>query len=213
MGKPISIFFLFENRIPMKLSIKIITIIALPFLLGKTIHLILSTSNSSQAETSIIYPEHIAGAYTGGFGEQSCHSCHFDYELNQPEGELSVTGIEDAYEPGREYTVGISVKREDMNRAGFQMTARFEDGTQAGTFELDEELTTTPNIENKISYVQHGIGNVEAEGGEKKWQVKWLAPDATGPVVFNIAANAANGDASEFGDWIYLKEIRIQSNP
>lgn len=197
----------------MKLFIKIITIILLPFLVGKTVQLDLSPGNNLHSKTSTIYPEHIAGAYTGGFGEQSCHSCHFDYDLNQPEGELAVTGIEDSFEPGVKSVIHIEVKRDDMNRAGFQLTARFEDGSQAGTFDLSEHLTTTPNIDNEITYVQHGVGKVEAEGGKKKWQVKWLAPDQTGPVIFNIAVNAANGDASEFGDWIYLKEIRVQSNP
>lgn len=159
-----------------------------------------------------MYPEHIAGAYTGGFEEQSCHSCHFDYDLNQPEGELSVSGIEESFEAGQEYAIYIRVNRADMNAAGLQMTARFEDGSQAGQFEIDDKLTTTPNIESSVTYVQHAVGMVDAENGEKSWQIIWTAPDeATEPIIFNIAVNAANGDASAFGDWIYLKEMRIES--
>lgn len=195
----------------MRLFTKIITIILLPFLFGKTVRLNLSTSANLQPEIITVYPEHIAGAYTGGFGEQSCHSCHFDYELNQPEGELAVSGMKDAYKADKEYTIQIKVQREDMSRAGFQMTARFEDGSQAGQFELNEEVTTTPNIENTIAYLQHAVGEVEAENGEKNWEIRWRAPDqADQPIIFNIAANAANGDASEFGDWIYVKEIEVE---
>lgn len=157
------------------------------------------------------YPDHIAGPYTGGFGEQSCHSCHFDYELNQPEGELIVSGIEEIYKARKEYKISLMVKREDMSRAGFQMTARFEDGSQAGSFTITDELTTTPNIENGVTYLQHAAGKVEAEGVEKKWQITWTAPgQSSDSVIFNIAANAANGDASEFGDWIYVKEIEVE---
>lgn len=173
------------------------------------------TANENQGNEEFIttYPEHIAGAYTGGFGEESCHSCHFDYDLNHPEGELNFLGIEDAYESGMEYELNLIVKREEMSRAGFQMTARFEDGSQAGSFTMTEELTTTPNIDNTVIYLQHEVGKVEAEGVEKNWQITWKAPaEGSEHVIFNIAANAANGDASEFGDWIYLKEIKIEPN-
>lgn len=178
-----------------------------PFIIGITVGW---DDNTVKNRNEVLpYPEHIAGAYTGGFGEQSCHSCHFDYDLNQPEGELAVSGIDKTFEAGREYTISLDVKRKEMNRAGFQMTARFEDGSQAGEFELNEDLTTTPNIDNDLTYLQHAVGKVEAENGEKNWQIIWIAPDqANQPIIISIAANAANGDASEFGDWIYLKEIK-----
>lgn len=196
----------------MKLFIKIITIILLPCLIGKVVDF--GYGDSEREFTPTLYPEHIAGAYTGGFGEQSCHSCHFDYDLNQSEGELSVNGIPESFEAGKEYSIQLTLKRENLNRAGFQMTSRFEDSTQAGSFQLPDDLTITPNIDNEITYVQHGVGKVEAEGGEKSWQVTWIAPDQTDKsVIFNIAGNAANGDASEFGDWIYVKQIRVEPNP
>lgn len=197
----------------MKIFIQIITIVLLPFFIGRISQSDLLRNDRPKTEIIPVYPEHIAGAYTGGFGEQSCHSCHFDYDLNQPEGELSVSGIDETFEAGQEYTIALNVKREDMNRAGFQMTARFEDGSQAGQFELNEELTITPNINNNITYLQHAVGKVEAENGEKNWRITWTAPDqADQPIIFNIAANAANGDASEFGDWIYVQEIKAEFN-
>jgi len=183
----------------------------LPFIVGKAVITNKADMNLENEELITTYPEHIAGAYTGGFGEESCHSCHFDYDLNHPEGELFFSGLEDEYEAGRKYTINLTVKRKDLSRAGFQMTARFNDGSQAGSFTLTEKLTTTPNIKNTVTYLQHAIGEVEAEGGEKNWQIEWTAPDQnSGRIIFNIAANAANGDASEFGDWIYLKEVKIE---
>lgn len=196
----------------MKHLLTLIVITILPFAIGITVNS--GDIDMNDEKNFSPYPDHIAGAYTGGFGEQSCHSCHFDYDLNQPEGELSVSGIEQGFEPGRNYKIQIQVKREDLSRAGFQMTARFEDGSQAGQFEVTEELTTTPNIDNQVTYLQHGVGKVEAENGEKNWQITWTAPDQSNqPIIFNIAANAANGDESAFGDWIYLKEIQIEPIP
>ena len=39
------------------------------------------------------------------------------------------------------------------------------------------------------------------------WSVRWTAPeDAAGMVRFNLAGNASNYDASEFGDFVYTEE-------
>jgi hypothetical protein len=36
-----------------------------------------------------------------------------------------------------------------------------------------------------------------------RWTVLWTAPESGGEVRFNGAANAANQDDSQFGDYIY----------
>ncbi len=156
------------------------------------------------------YPDHIDGPFTGGFGEESCHSCHFDYELNYPEGSLEIRGLNSTYKPGQTYEFEIALTRADMQDAGFQLTARFEDGSQAGGFLLNDSLTFTPGIEGDVQYLQHAPGTRTVENSIKTWKITWIAPQQrTGDVIFNIAANAANGDQSEFGDWIYVEEVRV----
>ena len=54
----------------------------------------------------------------------------------------------------------------------------------------------------------HGSGTALARPGAASWTVEWRAPATAAPagptaVVFHAAANAANDDASEFGDLIY----------
>ena len=40
--------------------------------------------------------------------------------------------------------------------------------------------------------------------GRIEWVIEWTAPaTAAGPVVFHAAGNAANGDESQFGDFIH----------
>lgn len=188
----------------MKLILKISSIILFPFIVGLSIQ---ADKPEPSVSEPFSYPEHIAGAYTGGFGEDSCHSCHFDYDLNPGDGSLEIIAP-DLYRPGEPHEIEINVQREDIGKAGFQMTARFENGSQAGRFELNDKLTETPGIDNELQYIQHGIGEVTAEGGSKTWAVIWNAPEEkTGPVYLNIAVNAANGDDSEFGDWIYVDEL------
>jgi len=47
------------------------------------------------------------------------------------------------------------------------------------------------------------------ETGANRWTVEWTAPSlATGPVQFNVAANASNNDDSPLGDYIYVKAVR-----
>lgn len=156
------------------------------------------------------YPEQLPGTYTGGFGEESCHSCHFDYPLNPGEGSLHIEGIPSSYEPGQVYTFTISINRKDLGRAGFQLSARFPDSTQAGTFTFETERLAFTKTDKSIQYVQHSAKGTEPNDPTSNiWILKWAAPEKPqGTVIFNLAANAANGDASEFGDYIFLKEVK-----
>lgn len=168
----------------------------------------------NSAEVQKRYPEHLTGAFTGGFAEKTCHSCHFDYDLNWKEGRLRVNGIPDNLKAGSEYEIEIIVEREDLGRAGFQMTSRFKDASQAGNFNPDENnrIMPTKTKSDSIQYIQHSSAGTGLNGeGQNSWIVKWQAPkQISDSIVFNIAANAANGDDSEFGDWIYVKEIRVR---
>jgi hypothetical protein len=55
-----------------------------------------------------------------------------------------------------------------------------------------------------IQYARHlrtGAGLVAADTA--RWTVVWTAPATGGAVTFNAAANAANEDDSQLGDYIY----------
>jgi hypothetical protein len=159
-----------------------------------------------------LYPDHIPGAFTGGFGEQSCHSCHFDYEINDPRGSLTVEGPDTNYTPSTPFDFTLTLQSERLAIGGFQLTARFEDGSQAGQFTWDgDHLTFTPTANDSVQYLQHeGMGANLTSDGKITWEFTWIAPDEKSePVIFHIAANAGNHDLSAFGDWIYLKEFTL----
>jgi len=196
---------------PVKHLSLLIFIILWPFVIG------ISLSKTEKVQKNTLparfeYPEHLAGPYTGGFGEETCRSCHFDYPLNPEGGKLKLSGIPEIYESGKKYEIEVRVERESLGLAGFQLTSRFPEGTQAGTFEYDKvHITTTPETGDSVTYLQHAATGTEPqEKGIKIWTFHWIAPQkASGTVLFHIASNAANGDASEFGDWIYAKEVEI----
>lgn len=155
-------------------------------------------------------PDRLDGRFTGGFGEQTCHSCHFDYDLNMGGGSLSIEGLPDRYEPGSSYKIEVRVESERLENGGFQMTARFDDGNQAGKFEWSgDDLKYTPNISDDVKYLQHTLNSTVPTGErEVSWKFHWIAPESdSGEIIFNLAANAGNDDDSAFGDWIYVKEL------
>jgi hypothetical protein len=167
-----------------------------------------------QEDTFDFNSERLDGRFTGGFGEQTCHSCHFDYDINMPGGSLSMDGLPSAYTPGNEYEVTVTVESERLENGGFQMTSRFEDGSQAGSFSWEgNRLKFTPGISDEVQYLQHTHeGTRPTATREVSWNFTWTAPESPdGKVIFNIAANAGNDDDSSFDDWIYVDELT--SNP
>lgn len=173
--------------------------------------LTLSEAPPHSAPNKISYPEHLTGAFTGGFGEENCRSCHFDYSLNPDGGSLSVSGIPEDIDNGQTIDITITVRRSNLGRAGFQLTARYENGEQAGRFRIGDggRLAFTEAGGDSLQYVQHtALGSKVTNKGSNSWVVSWISPlTVEETVVFNVAANAANGDQSEFGDYIYQTEV------
>ena len=176
--------------------------------------LMLAPNRPHQESIDRRYPEELPGAFTGGFGEDTCHSCHFDYPLNPEKGSLVLNGFPETYHKGKIYTFTITLQRENLGQAGFQLSSRFENGKQAGSFEENSERVQFTGTENEIQYLQHSFkGSKLNNQSTHRWQITWRAPE-TGreDIVFNIAANAANGDASAFGDFIFREEITVKAD-
>ena len=150
-------------------------------------------------------------AHTGGFGEKTCYQCHFDGELNEPGGTLELQGVPAHYVPGQTYTLSVQLARPALEHGGFQLSVRHAEGTyrgkQAGTFSSDGQRVGLSR-KDAVQYLNHTeAGTAPQTSDSIEWTFAWKAPPVDhGPVVFHLAANAANGDASEFGDAIYTLE-------
>ena len=149
--------------------------------------------------------------HTGGFGEPTCAECHAFGTDNASAASVEIDGLPDAYEPGETYALTIRVRHPAMRRAGFQLAARVAEGptmgTQAGAFSVTMAGIRITQAKDGVAYAQHdGAPFVEA-GDSSVWHVMWTAPaEACASVAFHAAANAADGDASPFGDDILLFE-------
>ena len=175
---------------------------------------ITATAAAAGGSTALLYREGPPPAHTGGFGEPTCAECHFGGPVDGNRGTLTAE-VPAAYEPGRTYRVAIELRHPDMAAAGFQLAVRFADeprqGQQAGTLRSTGPRTgVTADTATGVQYGQQTPAGAALSGaGKARWVLEWAAPPATGDIVINVAANAANDDASEFGDDVFTADVRI----
>jgi len=158
------------------------------------------------------YPVNPMPAHTGGFGETSCHSCHSEWELNPSGGTLRMGLTHAAIRPGREHVLNVSLTHPQMLRAGFQLSARFADGPNAGKQAGRFIASTTHHTVSElggISYLSQSLqGGKLTKKATVDWTVKWVAPAGRNNVVFHVSAVAGDEDGSQYGDWVYVTEFR-----
>ena len=156
-------------------------------------------------------------AHTGGFGEPTCVTCHMDGELNEPGGTLAIEGLPSEYRPGQRYTLTVVLAHPELRAAGFELSARYATGPdaarQAGTLAVSDDRAGTTEGPTRVQYAHHlrsGTTPLPA-AGHARWTVTWTAPGSASPVLFHVAANAANDNDSPMGDYIYSRTLRVPS--
>ena len=164
-----------------------------------------------------LYLDRPPPAHTGGFGEPTCQTvCHSEFPLNTDGGTLTMDGIPDFYKPGEKYIVRVMLTRPGTERAGFQMSARYQSGgskgKQAGRLKaIDKNVEI--DVKNRILYARHTVAGAEyVKADTARWSLEWSSPLAPqGPIIFYIAANAADWNDSETGDYIYTQEKQTKA--
>jgi len=146
---------------------------------------------------------------TGAPNEGTCAQvgCHTANDLNVSGGSLILT-VPETYVPSEVYTIIVDLSRTGQSRWGFEMTALDADGARAGSFAVDAAGATQLSEANSKQYIkQTSIGTAQGTNDTHSWEFQWTAPDADiGPIMFYAAGNAANGDLTPAGDYIYTKQ-------
>ena len=155
-----------------------------------------------------------SGASNGIFGQAACNAagCHTGNQLNAPGGSLSLTGLPSNWTPGQIYPLTVTVSKPNSGRYGFQLSAVSDTAnTQAGS------LTSTSSrvqiiTSSGVQYAEHNESSTFLPP-TGVFTVNWTAPSsaAVGSVRFNLAANAANGDLTNDGDFIYTRVDRVSA--
>lgn len=148
--------------------------------------------------------------FTGGFKEPTCQQCHMGHDLNEAGGTLTLSGVPPQFDPGEAYTLTVTLKKEGLEKGGFQLAARGTTGAaagrDAGALEvIGADCQLVNSADKSVTYIQHTpAGTNAATPGSLTWKFRWVAPkNADSPVEFDLAANASNNDASPMDDSIY----------
>lgn len=163
------------------------------------------------------YPDGAPPGFSGGFKEESCHACHFHAEPNLSPGRVLIDGVPARFTAGEKYTLTVTLTRPAMKRAGFQLAARFkDDGAQAGTLAPGsaDNYRVAVELQSGIQYANQKKDGSSADVPDvTRWTIEWTAPARNAPVVFHVAANAADGNGSADGDFVYTASVESASPP
>lgn len=116
------------------------------------------------------------------------------------------------WENRRIYEIDIILEHPDMQKSGFQLVLRNEDGSNAGEIRIvrEQEMKLEPGFDN-LRYLTHlELGNQPEQKGKKSWSFEWISDEELKNVWMYISANAGNGDESQFGDWVYVDSLKIE---
>jgi hypothetical protein len=170
-----------------------------------------ASRTAARASAVTMYPDGAPPGFSGGFGEQSCHGCHFHQEINAGPGRVTIADVPQRFIAGERYTLTVALTQPGLRLGGFQLTARAKDGgAQAGTLApaSGEEKRIGIEVQSNVQYAnQRQPGTAPVAVDTARWSLVWTAPDLKGPVVFHVAANAADADETVAGDFIYTTVV------
>ncbi|HEX9792622.1 MAG TPA: choice-of-anchor V domain-containing protein [Planctomycetota bacterium] len=137
----------------------------------------------------------------------NCTLCHVGGGLMAGDGDLELFGVPAEYVPGANYPLIVRLQDPGMIRWGFQITAIFEDGSDAGTFTATDPVNVQVSHLFWRTFVKHTVAGsrLGVPDGPVDWNFDWTAPVAgSGTARFYLAALASNGDDTPDGDDTYL---------
>jgi len=158
-------------------------------------------------------PPSAVNGVLGATAQNTCaqSGCHSDFPLNSGTGSVVITGLPATWTPGQVYALTVRVSLTGAQRYGFQFTSVSNStGAQAGTLSAASPADARVQIcpggpgcfnDSPLQFAEHNsFANTSGT-----FNFRWTAPSsaAVGAVRFNVAGNAANGDANSTGDRIY----------
>ena len=149
---------------------------------------------------------------TGAPNETTCakSGCHDDNSINSGNASLSLQ-IGDSitnYIPGKTYSLKVKISENAVSRFGFQLVALTNKNSNAGKFQLVDQVRTqivSNNLElTDREYVTYTFAGTDGTNGASEWMINWTAPSSNiGPVSFYLAGVSANDDMTDQDDHVY----------
>ncbi len=155
---------------------------------------------------ALAYPEGAPWGAARPDAEESCASCHYDFEPILDSAALSIVGLPDAAVPGETYTLVIRLAASDAAVAGFQLLATSPG--KAGSFRSPDSAVEV------IGPASRSVAPVIVREAAT-WRLLWQAPESGEEnVLMYLAISAANDDQSPLGDVVHYRQWEVPvSNP
>ncbi|MBI4472992.1 MAG: hypothetical protein HY646_10015 [Acidobacteria bacterium] len=146
--------------------------------------------------------------------------CHTGASPNSSGGSVTLSGLPSTWTPGQTYSLSVTIARTGQRVFGFQLSAVTDSTSQqAGTLAAGNSRVQVVCGDSRgrqvncsttgaVQFAEH----VNAQLVTSTYSVNWTAPSSAsiGTVRFNVAGNAANGDNSNQGDFIYTSVARVE---
>jgi hypothetical protein len=179
----------------------------------------LSFGLTSMTSNNAEYSAGKAGS-NGSPGEGTCAtgSCHNSFALNSGPGSVSVSiaGLVNGnmYVPGQTYQVSVTVAQQGIGLFGFGLESLQESGANAGSWtpSTDSHVLNATVSGNSRATIAH-IDNSGFASNTRTWNFSWTAPATAIPVTMYAAGNAANGNTTRVGDYIYTSSLSLMPAP
>ncbi len=155
----------------------------------------------SVAVAAHAYPEGAPWGAANPAADESCDSCHYDYDPVHDSSAVTIDGLPDSVEAGGEYRLVLRFATAEAASSGFQiMTGAGE--SRDGHFRAEADA-----IEAIGAAARSTETRLRDEGFE--WTLWWQAPDTAQRLTLYVAASSANDDQSPFGDTIHYRQFEI----
>src|SRR5262249_45940956 len=149
-----------------------------------------------------------------GFSGVYCTQCHATNALNSGPGSVRVLGLPSGWLPGETYTLQVIVSDPIAIRFGFQLSATGANRDQAGDLipasDGRTQITTTTVDGKVIQFIEHtSLGSTIGSSNVFQFTYRTPADPNFGSIRINLAGNAANGNGTPSGDFIYAIEATL----
>lgn len=157
---------------------------------------------AGMTEAALAFPDGAPWGSADPDAADNCATCHFGNDPVLDSEAIAIEGWPDEVAAGEVYDLILRFAAPDASVSGMQVLVRNDD-EEAGAFVKVPENTESSGAKARTIEPQ------SFEDDAVSWTLEWQAPATVdAPVSICIAASAANGDASAFGDTIHFRCVR-----
>ncbi len=147
--------------------------------------------------TAFAYPDASPWGSANPAADETCSSCHYDYDPVRDSAAVEIIGLPETASPGNTDEIGVRIASVEAAVSGFQLLAT------VGAFAANDETLEAVGTAVRSTRTATNDGAVE-------WTFSWQTPERMDEAVkMYLAVSASNNDQSPFGDTIHYRRFVV----